>query len=233
MTVSENIDHLRARIARAAQRIGRDPDEIKLVAVAKTFTVDHILAVTDTGITDIGENRVQEADRKIEEINRRNPQNEITWHLVGHLQTNKVKKAVGLFELIQSVDSLHLAREIDRRCRNIGKEQRVLVQINTSGEETKFGLSPKETLNFIKEICRYPGLKVTGLMTIGLFTPDPEKVRPCFRLLRGLFEEVKDVNIPEVGMGILSMGMTDDFEVAIEEGANLLRIGRAIFGERA
>ncbi len=223
----ENVLQVVARIEDAAERVFRDPSEVKLVAVTKTVERDRIVEAIEAGATCIGENRVQEAERKfgpgLPPVEK---------HLVGHLQTNKVARALELFDVIQSVDSVRLAREISRRAEAAGSAVDVLVEVNTSGEESKYGLEPDETVDAVSEMADLDGLKVVGLMTVGAFLPDPEDVRPCFRALRGLRDTIEEAVIPGVVMDHLSMGMTNDFEVAIEEGATIVRVGRAIFGER-
>ena len=227
MTIANNIIRVKQRIAHACQKAGRNSDEITLVAVSKTVAAAAIQTAVENGITHIGENRVQEAAAKFERLGKI-----ATWHLVGHLQTNKVKKAIQIFDFIHSVDSFHLAEEISKRALQAGKVITCLVEVNTSGEDTKFGVSPDDAVALIKKIAPLPGIKLAGLMTIGAFLPDPEDVRPCFKLLKELSQEVQHAAIENVAMKYLSMGMTNDFEVAIEEGANMIRVGRAIFGER-
>jgi pyridoxal phosphate enzyme (YggS family) len=227
MSLREAVREVEKRIEAAAARSLRDASDIKLVAVTKTVEVPKIVEAVDAGVTCIGENRVQEAARKFAEGLPR-----VEKHLVGHLQTNKAKKAVELFDVIQSVDSYRLAREISNRCENAGASMDVLVEVNTSGEESKFGLAPDDVVTTVEEMASLGGIRVVGLMTVGAFLPDPEDVRPCFRLLREIRDRIEERVIPGVAMDHLSMGMTDDFEVAIEEGATIVRIGRAIFGER-
>ena len=217
--IERNIQRLKERVQRAAERRRRSPEEITIVAVAKTVGIDAILTAYGVGISQFGENRVQEAKPKIEQLSSLAP--DIIWHMVGHLQTNKVKTAVDIFDIIESVDSLKLAEAISLRA---SKVVPILIQINVVGEETKSGFSPTELLRDVEKIRTLPNLDVRGLMTIGPLISDPEEVRPVFRQLR----EMRD----RLGLAHLSMGMTDDFEVAIEEGATMIRIGRAIFGER-
>jgi pyridoxal phosphate enzyme (YggS family) len=226
-TIEENVRNIWARIEKATQRSGREGEKVQLVAVSKTVEPERINEAIRRGIDIIGENRVQEAEGKFKEITE-----PVTKHLVGHLQTNKAKKAVELFDFIQSVDSERIAEEISRRALDQGKVMEVLVEVNTSAEETKFGLEPGRALPLIETISGLQGIKIKGLMTIGLFTDDPEDTRPCFKKLKALFEEVKSANIPGVEMKYLSMGMTSDFEVAIEEGSNMVRVGTGIFGAR-
>ncbi|MCK4404002.1 MAG: YggS family pyridoxal phosphate-dependent enzyme [candidate division Zixibacteria bacterium] len=225
--IEQNIKDIRSRIEKAAQKSGRGADEVKLVVVTKTVEAERVNEAIRGGIETIGENRVQEAEAKFKQINEN-----VEKHLVGHLQTNKAKKAVELFDLIQSVDSARIAEEISRRALQKGKVMDVLVEVNTSGEETKFGVEPEQVSSLIETISKFEGIKIKGLMTIGLFSDNPEDTRPCFKKLNILFEEIKCANIPNVEMRYLSMGMTSDFEVAIEEGSNMVRVGTGIFGPR-
>ncbi|UCD18776.1 MAG: YggS family pyridoxal phosphate-dependent enzyme [candidate division WOR-3 bacterium] len=224
MSVKENIEILRRRIDRCAARVQRNADEIQIVAVAKTFPAASIEEAISCGIAIIGENRVQEAIEKYRIIGDR-----VTWHMVGHLQTNKVKDALKIFSMIQSLDSLRLAQEIEKRANT---KVDCLIEVNTSGESTKFGLSPNDVLDFYGSICAFRHINIQGLMTIGpgWAVEDPEASRLCFRILRGLQEELaQEYDRP---FPILSMGMTSDFEVAIEEGSDMIRIGTALFGPR-
>lgn len=227
MGIEDNLNNVHQRIRNTCQKTGRDVIEIILIAVSKTIPVETIKLAVACGIKHIGENRVQEAQDKFRELNKI-----ATWHLVGHLQTNKVKTALQIFDFIHSIDSYHLAQEISKRALQLGRTIDCLVEVNTSGEATKFGVSPKETVGLIKKIAPLPAVQLKGLMTIGAFLPDPEDVRPCFKLLKNLKEEVQNAGVDNVEMKFLSMGMTNDFEIAIEEGANMIRVGRAIFGER-
>ena len=222
--ISENTKRVQDRIDRAAQRSGRSADAVKLIVVTKTWPADVVQQVVDAGIRVLGESRVQEAQRKVPEI-----AGEVSWHLVGHLQRNKVKQALPLFDLIHSVDTLRLAQEISQRARQNNIEVRVLVQVNTSGEASKFGVSPNAALDLVGQIDELEGISVAGLMTIGAFDPDPEIARPNFVLLRQIRDRIA-IHKPHVSA--LSMGMTGDFEVAIEEGATMVRVGTAIFGQR-
>ncbi|KPK98113.1 MAG: hypothetical protein AMJ95_05800 [Omnitrophica WOR_2 bacterium SM23_72] len=230
MAIQENLLKVRQRIALTCSKVGRYPDSLTLVAVGKGRSVDDIKEALALGITDIGESRVQEALDKFNEIMSQGNKEQLTkWHLVGHLQTNKVREAVKIFDLIQSVDSWHLAQEIDKQAARIEKIQDILIEVKTSPEATKFGLAPLEAPGAVKEIKKLKNLRVKGLMTIAPFVDDPEKARPYFRKLREIMDEMIKAGIWDFGFGILSMGMSDDFEVAIEEGANMVRIGRAIF----
>ncbi len=225
-TIEDNIKKLKERIITICSRINRKPEEIEVVAVSKGVDVERIKEAINKGIKKIGENRVQEAIPKIEAIGR-----EVEWHMVGHLQTNKVKKAVKYFDFIQSVDSERLVEFLEKEAGKLGKKIPVLVEVNTSGEETKFGIAPEQCIEFVNKIVEEKkNLLFRGLMTVGPLTDDKEKIRRSFALLRKLKEKI------ECGLKIkvkyLSMGMTDDYEIAIEEGSNMLRIGRGIFGKR-
>ncbi len=225
--IKDNIEAIRSRIERAAAKVGRSASQIELVAVSKTVEAERVNQAIRCGIDTIGENRVQEAEDKFKMIT-----GPVKKHLVGHLQTNKTKKAVELFDFIQSVDSQRIAEEISKRALDAGKIMDVLVEVNTSCEETKFGLETNEVLPLIETISKLEGIRIKGLMTIGLFSDDPEDTRPCFRRLVELFERVKSAEIPKVEMRYLSMGMTSDFEVAIQEGSNMVRVGTGVFGLR-
>lgn len=225
--VAERIAQVRERMRRAAERAGRSPEEITLVAVTKGVEVARIRAAIAAGLTHFGENRVQEAERKIAEIAE-----PVTWHLVGHLQSNKARKAVGLFQMIHSVDSVRLAERLDRLAGERGRPIPVLLQVDLAGEPTKFGI-PVDHLVEVAQACRsLRHLQVRGLMAIPPYFEDPERVRPYFRRLAECLRELNARELFEPPLRELSMGMSHDFEVAIEEGATLVRIGRAIFGER-
>ncbi len=224
-TIKNNLEIINEKIKKAALKANRNPEEIKLVAVTKTATIEQIKEAINAGVKIIGENKVQEAKEKYQILTA-----DTEWHLVGHLQTNKVKYAIEIFDCIQTVDSIKLAKEIDKRSLQFGKTTNVLVEVNVSGEESKYGIKPEEVEPFLKEISEFSRIRVRGLMTIAPIEEDKEKVRPYFRKLRELSKEIKSKNIKNLKMDYLSMGMTDDFEVAIEEGANMVRIGRGIFG---
>lgn len=224
-TVKDNLETINKKIKEAALKVNRDPQEIKLVAVTKTATLEQIKEAINEGVKIIGENKVQEAKGKYQVLTT-----EVKWHLIGHLQTNKVKYAVEIFDLIHSVDSIKLAKEIDKRSVQFKKTIDVLIEVNISGEETKYGYNPEKVEAFLKEISEFSGIRVRGLMTIAPISKNKEEVRPYFRRLRELSERIRDKNIKNIKIDYLSMGMTDDFEIAIEEGANMVRIGRGIFG---
>lgn len=222
-SISENLRSVEDRIDKAARRSGRSREDITLVTVTKTRSVDEIREAVACGVTDIGENYVQEAEDKFAQIGHA-----VRWHMIGHLQRNKARHAVEFFSLIQSVDSMELAREIGRRAEAIGKTIDVLVEVRISGEATKFGVDPDETLSLIDNIVQVSGIRLCGLMGMAPLVENPEETRPYFAKLRQLWEK-----LPTEQRLYLSMGMTSDFEVAIEEGANMVRIGTAIFGPRA
>jgi hypothetical protein len=227
--INENILKIREQIASACSRANRDSAEITVVAVSKNRLPQQIKEVIEAGIYDIGENRVQEALLKYNSVLGTPYTVRTNWHMVGHLQTNKVKEAVKFFACIQSVDSLRLAKEIDAQAAKIGKIQDIMLEVKTSPEATKFGLRPQEVLGASEEFARSRNLRVLGLMTIAPLLDDPEQARPYFRKLRGLRDEIDRLSVFGYRLSVLSMGMTDDFEVAIEEGSTMVRLGRAIF----
>ena len=226
MPIRENVQFARNKIAEACRRRGRKSEEIELVAITKTVDVEQINEAIEAGIRVVGENRVQEAWRKFQEVGEK-----VHWHMVGHLQTNKVKRVLQFADMIHSVDSVYLAREIQTQAKKLDRTIEILIQVNTSGEESKFGLEPEATIGAIEEVSTLPNLKIKGLMTIGAFLPNPEDVRPCFKLLHDLKDRVNERGITSVEIGTLSMGMTNDYEIAIEEGSTMVRVGTAIFGE--
>jgi pyridoxal phosphate enzyme (YggS family) len=198
--------------------------DFALVAVTKTVPAEIINQAISNGIMTIGENKVQEAREKFDYISQ-----PVEKHMIGHLQRNKVKYAVKLFDMIQSVDSLRLAEEINLRTQT---KMPILIEVNTSGESSKYGCQPKEAINLMKEISPMPNLEIKGFMTIGIFSDEAEKVRVCFKTLKQIYDEAQDLNLTNTNISVLSMGMTVDFELAVEEGANMVRIGTAIFGPR-
>ncbi len=218
---------IRENIARAAERSGRSENDIKLVAVTKTVEVDLINQSIQLGVEDIGENRVQEIERKYDNITKG-----INWHMIGHLQSNKVKYIIDKVQLIHSLDRMSLAKEIQKRAEQIGVVVDVLVQVNIAEEESKFGLRRNNVIPFIEELLKLNHINIKGLMTIAPFVENPEDVRYVFRDIKKLSKEIQEKNYLGVEMKYLSMGMTNDYEVAIEEGANIVRIGSGIFGSR-
>jgi len=227
MTIKENFDRVRERIARAAERAGRDPGGITIVAVTKTHGPEVVTEAIEAGLTDVGENKVQEFLAKAPAVKL-----PCRWHLVGHLQTNKVAKVIGRCALIQSVDSLRLAEHLSNSGRTAGVTIDILLEVNTSGEETKFGLPPEGTLAMCSLIAGLPNLRIRGLMTVGPLVSDLGLVGAAFAKLRSLKERIDAARIENVSMEHLSMGMTDDFEIAIAEGSTMVRLGRVLFGER-
>lgn len=219
MGVRENLQLVRGRIQSAAVRSGRDVEKIKIVAVTKRVHVDRVREVIQQGIVDLGENRVQELAAKKPDLS-----SDLRWHMIGHLQTNKVKHVLGVVDLIHSLDSWGLAEEIHRQAVKLDLVAKVLVQVNISGEKTKYGLAQEELADFLSALRDLPHIAVQGLMTVAPYAENSEEVRPYFRELRLL--------AVRHNLEHLSMGMTNDFEVAVEEGADLLRLGRAIFGPR-
>lgn len=224
--IAKNLSTVMRRISTAAQTCGRDPRSVQLVAAAKSQPVTRVRKVMEAGVGIVGENYIQEAQAKFEILN--DPS--IRWHFIGRLQSNKAKYAVRMFELIHSVDSVKLAAEIDKQARKAGKTQQILVQVNISQEPSKTGVGQEQTLDLIRALTAFTNIRVQGLMTMPPFFDAPEHARPYFAALRQLRDEVQHaLGIP---LKELSMGMTGDFEVAIEEGATLVRIGTAIFGDR-
>jgi hypothetical protein len=223
--IAANLARIRDRIARAAQRAGRSADQVALVVVAKTVEADRVREAIAAGVTDVGENYVQEAAAKRPQVGLG-----ARWHMIGHLQRNKAKQAVTIFDMIQTVDSARLAEAIGRCAQAAGRAMPILLQVNTSGEESKSGVPPEQAEPLLQSVMALPGVRVEGLMTIGRWDSDPERARPEFRLLVGLARRL------EVAVGVqmkwLSMGMSHDFEIAIEEGANLIRVGTGVFGPR-
>lgn len=222
--LQDNLKILNSRISEAARRAGRNPKDITLVCVTKNIDTPTIEELISLGIKDIGENRIQEALNKFGVFQHR-----FNWHLVGHLQTNKAKKAALIFDLVHSLDSLDLAQSLNKAGQSTKRILNVLIQVNTAEEKTKFGLKVDKTVSFIKKSTSFKNLKILGLMTMAPIVKNPEQARPFFRRLRELKEVIIAKNIKNLEMRYLSMGMSHDFEVAIEEGANIIRVGTAIF----
>jgi PLP dependent protein len=226
-TVKLNIERTRSAIADAALRAGRKVSDVRLMAVTKTVDDDRIMEAIEAGVDIIGESYVQEAKRKIEKMGRT-----IEWHMIGYLQSNKAKYAVKLFDMIHSVGRMDLAVELDRRAAAADLVTKILIEVNTSGEKTKSGVPYTEAMQLVKDVSALNSLSIQGLMTMAPWFDDPEDARPYFASLRELRDRIIDANINRVEMRELSMGMSGDYEVAVEEGATILRVGRSIFGER-
>lgn len=225
--VCANLEKIRERVRAAELRSGRKPGDVRIIAVSKTVEPERILKAIDCGITELGENRVQELMEKYDIIDK-----ECSWHLIGHLQTNKVKYIADKVKLIHSLDSMELAQEIQKRAAKAGRILEVLVQVNIAGEETKSGISPGQAMDFVKALSGFGNIRIKGLMTIAPMAENPEDVRWVFAGLRKLLIDIRKENIDNIDMDYLSMGMSNDFETAIEEGSNMVRVGTAIFGKR-
>jgi len=227
VTIEENLAALRDRILAAESKAGLVPGSVRLVGVTKTRTLEEIETAIRAGLTDIGENRLQDAQIKLPHLGL-----PVTKHFIGHLQRNKVPGVLDLFDLVQSVDSERLARAIDERARAVGRKAKILVEVNASGEVSKFGVEPQGAEALLGVIAGCRNIELLGLMTIGLFSSDSAAVAASFQRLRGLYEKFKTFGADKCRMEILSMGMSADFEIAIAEGANMVRVGTAIFGPR-
>jgi len=227
MDLKKRLENVEERIHQAALKCSRDPESIHLVAVTKTITVNSVRDAIEAGVTILGENYVQEARNKFNVLGRY----PVSWHFIGHLQSNKAKYAVRLFDLIHSVDTLKLAGELNKQAKKVNKVQDILIQINIGKEPSKSGSDIENAANLIEHIVLFENLSVKGFMAMPPFYNNPEKARPYFIALRNLRDQIQKA-FPDVGLNELSMGMTGDFEVAIEEGATLVRIGTAVFGER-
>ena len=225
--VVENLSTVEEKVRKACERAGRDPKEVTLIAVSKTKPIEMVQEAYDAGKRDFGENKAQEMKQKYEVMPK-----DIRWHFIGHLQTNKIKYLLGRTCLIHSVDSLHLAQAIEAECVKRDQEADILIEVNVAQEATKFGLKLEETLALVREAAKLPHLHIQGLMTIAPYVEDPEQNRPIFASLRKLSVDIAAKNIVSVHMNVLSMGMTGDYEVAIEEGATMVRVGTGIFGQR-
>ncbi|KQC03896.1 MAG: hypothetical protein APR54_02225 [Candidatus Cloacimonas sp. SDB] len=229
MNFKKNYDAIKNRIKYTCESIGRDPTEVQILAVTKTVSVENIDLALKSGISLIGENKVQEAEAKLPLLQEKYRE----FHFIGHLQSNKINKLLPLKpDLIHSIDSLSTLKKLNHRLQELSRIQDVLLQVNTSGEYSKFGITPEETESFLKQSQEFEHIRIKGLMTIGMFTTDVAVIRKCFRTLYELFHEIKTIDLANSEMKYLSMGMSNDYEIAIEEGANILRIGTAIFGTR-
>lgn len=228
--LQRNLAAVQARIAAACHRVGRDPASVRLLPVSKTKPEASLRLAHTAGCRMLGENKVQEAYRKWEATQ---DLTDLQWSIIGHLQTNKAKLVARFATEFQALDSLHLAEALDRRLQHEGRSLDVFVQVNTSGEDSKYGLAPKDTAAFVQALPSFPALRVRGLMTLALFSSETERVRQCFVLLRELRDQLRQSALPGITLDELSMGMSGDFEIAIEEGATVVRVGQAIFGARA
>lgn len=227
-TIKENLKLVRSNIKESANKVNRNSEDITLLAVTKTVDVDLVLEAIENGVTDVGENKPQELARKYEVIG-----NKVNWHLIGSLQTNKVKYIIDKVHMIHSLDRHALCEEIQKRAKNIDRIIDCLVQVNISKEETKHGLDEEYVIEFIKEVsAKYENIRIKGLMTMAPFTDDENEVRKVFMELKNLSLEIDKLNIHNVSMDYLSMGMSNDYQVAIEEGSNIVRVGTSIFGKR-
>jgi len=230
VSIAENLRNLRKKAVRAAERSRRSPDDITIVAISKTFPVDSVSEAVAAGQLVFGENRIQEAEAKIRFFAESHG---IEWHLVGHLQSNKARRAAELFQVIHSLDSPQLAAKLSGACRAMGKQISVLLQVDLGREATKFGVDEAEVRDLVSAVLRMDGLRLNGLMIIPPYLEDPEQVRPYFARLRELRDNLEKEQPGCLGQRHLSMGMSHDFEVAVEEGATVIRVGTAIFGSRA
>ncbi|EAR22115.1 putative alanine racemase [Nitrococcus mobilis Nb-231] len=228
LLIRQHCDEVRRRIAQACARAGRAPEEVRLLPVTKTVAAERLRAAFVAGLTEFGENKIQEADAKAEHL----ADLPVTWSIIGHLQTNKAKQAVRFAREFQALDSLRLAEALERRLQGAGRGLDVLVQVNTSAEASKFGLAPEAVADFLRALPAFSALRVRGLMTLAVFDPDTVRVRACFRRLRVLRDRLRDAAPPAIALDELSMGMSGDFEAAVEEGATVVRVGQAIFGAR-
>ncbi|MCF6147763.1 MAG: YggS family pyridoxal phosphate-dependent enzyme [Candidatus Kuenenia sp.] len=228
MSIKENMEKVKQNIATAALKVGKKPEDIILVMATKTVDVNRIREAIQAGGNIIGENKIQEALKKYQELK----DEKVEWHFIGHLQSNKAKDALKFANMIHSVDRLPLVEKLDHRLMQEGRSLDILIQVNTSYEESKYGVEPEKAVSLIKEVSKYDTLNIRGLMTIGLFTRDEVKIRKCFKVLKKLFDNIVQEGIDKVQMNYLSMGMTNDYQIAIEEGSNMVRIGTAIFGAR-
>ena len=232
MGTAEAVKAVQKRINNAALKAGRNPADIKLVAVTKNVELPQIIEAVKAGVTILGENRVQEAQKKISNFKFQISNLRVEWHLIGHLQKNKAKYAVQLFDLIHTIDSIGLAEEVNKQAEKVGKIQRVLVEVKLSEEETKYGALEKDLIGLLEKIISMGNLKLEGLMTMPPFFESPEKTIPYFKRLREIKDNINELQVTSYELRDLSMGMSNDFEVAIEEGATMVRIGTAIFGVR-
>jgi pyridoxal phosphate enzyme (YggS family) len=228
LSIRENIDDIVKKIEVACKKVGRNPNDITLIAVSKTVESPKVREAVAAGVDNLGENRVQELVKKYEDLK----DIDIKWHMIGHLQKNKVKYIIDKTVLIHSVESLSLAEEIDKRAKKAGIVANVLIELNIGEEESKFGIKEENVYDFVKSMEEFENIKVSGLMTVAPFCENPEDVRWVFKKMKDIYDKISAMNLKNAEMKYLSMGMTNDFEIAIEEGSNMIRIGTAIFGAR-
>ena len=227
-TIRDNIETIRLNIKNAKETVGRTSGDVTLIAVTKTVDVDKVLEAIECGVTDVGENKPQELARKYEIIG-----DKVRWHLIGSLQTNKVKYIIDKVHMIHSLDRVGLCEEIQKRAEKIDRVIDCLVQVNISKEDSKHGLEEEDVIDFIKDVSsKYNNINIKGLMTMAPFTDDEDKIRTVFKKLNNLSLKIENLNIPKVSMNYLSMGMSNDYKIAIEEGSTIVRVGTSIFGER-
>lgn len=227
-TIKQNLKIIQDRINNACINANRSPDEVKLLLATKTVSAENIQLAIDEGYHLLGENKVLEAKEKYDNLK----QNDCKWHVIGHLQTNKVKFVLQFADVVQSIDRLKLANKLQNRCDFDSRDIDIFIQVNTSYEKSKFGIAPEKAIEFIKQVSEFPRLHIKGLMTIGLLSSKDEKVRDCFKLLKEIQQKAIDLNLPNATFNELSMGMSNDLELAIEEGSTMVRVGTAIFGDR-
>ncbi len=225
MNIHENLERVKRTIARSAEKVGRNPNDVKLIVVTKNHDVDEIKKVIGCGHNALGENRFQEAKSKIEQL-----PDTIEWHFIGYLQTNKAKYVARMFHMIHSLDRLHLAEALNKAAENLNTTLQCLVEVNVAGEESKFGIDPEHTIELVRQVSeQYDRIRILGLMCMAPYVDDPETIRPVFRGLRELRDRISQLDLTNVDMRHLSMGMTNDYPVAVQEGATMVRIGTAIF----
>jgi pyridoxal phosphate enzyme (YggS family) len=227
-TIKSNLIHIQQRIHNACEEVGRNPDEVKLLLATKTVSAEKIKIAIDEGYFLLGENKVMEGKAKYELLKSAN----CHWHIIGHVQTNKVKHILKYADVVQSIDRLKLVRKLQNRCEYDDRDIDIFIQVNTSYEDSKFGVTPEKALEFIKQVSEFPRLHIKGLMTIGVLSSKDDKVRDCFKLLKEIQLKAIDLNLPNTSFSELSMGMSNDLELAIMEGSTMIRVGTAIFGKR-
>ncbi|MDF2677756.1 MAG: alanine racemase domain protein [Bacillota bacterium] len=232
MDIKENIDNILEKIKVAAEKSGRKSEDIILIAVSKTVDWEKAKEAVEAGVNNLGENRVQEITNKYEQFDNLNLNSNVNWHMIGHLQKNKVKYIIDKVNLIHSVENLELANEINKRAAQHNLISNVLIELNIGEEESKFGISDENVIEFVKSLEQFEHIKVLGLMTVAPYAENPEDVRWVFKKMKEIYNNISNINLRNTEMKYLSMGMTNDFEIAIEEGSNIVRIGTAIFGAR-